>query len=235
MRFTNALVAVISVVTYGSVTTTTMAFTPSCYEGSRTTTTTTTRTTSTIGQHGSTKLYLAEIRGPTDKSDVLRFGWDGTTALGGAVEVAKPARMLDAIRAAGETIPSECDIFNSNVEMDSSSLMIEAVLELINEHYETQLLEYTVGDVLNKQGENEKSGQILSYAALSNLNKDTTLKLFGQHYRSVLATPDGTDHANIRNFMKYGWDGVPFENGIALTRKNNGDNEWDAFAESWIP
>lgn len=32
-----------------------------------------------------------------------------------------------------------------------------------------------------------------------------------------------------------GWEGVPFENGIALTRKNVGENEWDAFAESWIP
>jgi hypothetical protein len=29
--------------------------------------------------------------------------------------------------------------------------------------------------------------------------------------------------------------GVPFENGIALTRKNVGEGDWDAFAESWIP
>lgn len=29
--------------------------------------------------------------------------------------------------------------------------------------------------------------------------------------------------------------GLPFENGIALTRKNVGDNEWDWDAESWIP
>lgn len=35
--------------------------------------------------------------------------------------------------------------------------------------------------------------------------------------------------------MKTGWEGVPFENGIALTRKNAGDSDWDAFAESWIP
>lgn len=177
----------------------------------------------------------AEIRPPTPKSDTLRFGWDGTTPLGGAVEVAKPARMLDAIREAGETIPSECEVFNSNVEMSADDLTMEEVLEMINTHYETQLLEYTVGDVVNKQGENEATGHILSYAALSNMDKETTLKLWGQHYRAVLANPDGTDHANIRNFMKFGWEGVPFENGIALTRKNVGDGEWDAFAESWIP
>jgi hypothetical protein len=51
----------------------------------------------------------------------------------------------------------------------------------------------------------------------------------------VLADKDGTSHQNIRNFMKYGWDGVPFENGIALTKKAVGENDWDAFAESWVP
>lgn len=88
---------------------------------------------------------------------------------------------------------------------------------------------------MNKQGENEGSAKVLSYAALSNLDKDNTLKLWGQYYRDVKASPDGDDHQNIRNFMKSGWDGVPFENGIALTRKNVGENEWDEFAESWIP
>jgi len=76
---------------------------------------------------------------------------------------------------------------------------------------------------------------VLSYAAIAGFDKETTLKLFGQYYRDVLANPTGTDHANIRNFMKTGWEGCPFENGVALTRKNSGDNEWDAFAESWIP
>ena len=106
---------------------------------------------------------------------------------------------------------------------------------MIDEHYETGLIEFKNGDIVNKQGENEGSAKVLSYAALSNLDKETTLKLWGQYYRDVLATPDGDDHGNIRNFMKTGWEGVPFENGIALTRKNSGDNEWDAFAESWIP
>lgn len=45
----------------------------------------------------------ANIRGPTEKSSDLRFGWDGTTALGGAVENAAPSRMLEDIRAAGES------------------------------------------------------------------------------------------------------------------------------------
>ena len=61
------------------------------------------------------------------------------------------------------------------------------------------------------------------------------LQLWGEYYREVLADPEGSSHQNIRNFMKTGWEGVPFENGIALTRKAAGDADWDAFAESWIP
>ena len=177
----------------------------------------------------------AEIRGPTEKAKELKFGWDGTTALGGAVEVAKPARMLDDIRAAGETVPSDCEVFNANLEMAGDDVTFEEVMELIDTHYETGMIEFKNGDIVNAQGENEGSAKILSYAVLSGMDKATTLKLWGQYYREVKDDPDGDSHANIRNFMKYGWEGVPFENGIALTRKNVGDGEWDEFAESWIP
>ena len=59
----------------------------------------------------------AEIRkgGFTTKNEVLEFGWDGTTALGGAVVDSQPARMLDEIRASGETQNSACDLFNANL------------------------------------------------------------------------------------------------------------------------
>ncbi len=76
----------------------------------------------------------ANIRGPTEKSQELRFGWDGTTALGGAVEVAKPSRMLEDIRAVGEEIPSECEVFNANLEMDGSDVMFEEVIEVSHSH-----------------------------------------------------------------------------------------------------
>lgn len=180
--------------------------------------------------------YLsAEIRGPTEKAKELRFGWDGTTALGGAVEVAKPSRMLEDIRASGERIPEKAELFNANLEMSGDEIMFEDVIALIDELYEYGLIEFKNGDVTNMQGQNEGTAKVLSYAALSNLDKESTLKLWGQYYRDVLKTPNGADHANIRNFMKYGWDKVSFDNGIALTRKNTGDSEWDWDAESWIP
>lgn len=117
----------------------------------------------------------AKIRPPSDKSNELRFGWDGTTALGGAEVDSQPARMLEDIRAVGETIPDECELFNANVEMDAKTLKFEDVIELIDTHYEPQLLEFKNGDMVNKQGENEGSAKLLSYAALSNMDKDTTL------------------------------------------------------------
>ncbi|OEU20818.1 HopJ-domain-containing protein [Fragilariopsis cylindrus CCMP1102] len=183
----------------------------------------------------SSSTLRANIRDASDKKDELRFGWDGTSALGGAVEIATPARMLADIRAAGEDVPDECELYNANVEMDADSLKMEELMDLIDTHYEVGLLEFKNGDILNKQGENVGSAKLLSYAAISDFDKETTLKLWGQYYREVLADPDGDSHQNIRNFMKTGWDGVPFENGVAITRKKIGDADWDGFSESWIP
>ena len=85
--------------------------------------------------------------------------------------------MLDEIREAGETIPDACEVFNANVEMDASDLMFEEVIELIDEHYESGLIEFKNGDMVNKAGENEGSAKVLSYAALSGMDKETTLKV----------------------------------------------------------
>jgi hypothetical protein len=212
MRFSIAILII-------STASTVQAFAPQAFGVSRLTTTN----------------LQAEIRKASDKSDTLRFGWDGTTALGGAVVDSQPARMLSDIRANGETIPDECELFNANVEMEADTLMMEDVITLIDEHYNNQLLEFKNGDMNNAADENEGSAKVLSYAALSQLDKETTLKLWGQYYREVLKDPTGDSHQNIRNFMKTGWEGVPFENGIALTSKNVGEGEWDTFAESWIP
>jgi hypothetical protein len=117
----------------------------------------------------------AEIRGPSKKADVLDNGWDGTTALGGAVVNSAPARMLVDIRASGETIPPDCEVFNANVEMEAADLKFEDVIAIIDEHYETGWIEFKNGDIVNKPGENEGSAKVLSYAAISEMDKETTL------------------------------------------------------------
>lgn len=72
------------------------------------------------------------------------------------------------------------------------------------------------GDVVNEANQNNGSCKVFSFAKMHQLTKDETLFLFGEHYQNVMETPNDSDHQNIRNFMKFGWDGVEFENEIVL-------------------
>ena len=70
--------------------------------------------------------------------------------------------------------------------------------------------------VSNEAGTNEGSCKIFAFGKLYNLNEKQTLACFGKYYREdVLGHPEGNDHANIRNFMVSGWQGIEFE-GEAL-------------------
>jgi hypothetical protein len=73
--------------------------------------------------------------------------------------------------------------------------------------------------VISKTGENEGSCKIFSFALLHGLNENQTLNCFGKYYRDdVLNHSDATDHANIRTFMKHGWENIVFD-GAALKDK----------------
>ena len=71
--------------------------------------------------------------------------------------------------------------------------------------------------VISEAGTNEGSCKIFAFGKLNNLDEKQTLACFGKYYREdVLRHPENDDHANIRNFMLYGWEGIEFE-GEALT------------------
>jgi len=94
------------------------------------------------------------------------------------------------------------------------------VISIIDEHYRYIPTRFTNGTdndvVINTAGENEGSCKIFSFARINNLNKEQTLNCFGQYYRDdVLNHPKGSDHQNIRTFMKYGWGQLVFD-GDAL-------------------
>lgn len=73
------------------------------------------------------------------------------------------------------------------------------------------------GDTTNDAGTNSGSCKLFAFAKINNLSEDATLACFGDYYRKdVLENPTGTDHANIRNFIQHGWDGIHFE-GSALS------------------
>lgn len=72
------------------------------------------------------------------------------------------------------------------------------------------------GEVDNAAGQNAGSCKLLAFAQLQGLCQAQTLACFGRYYREdVLQHPEGSDHQNIRNFMRSGWAGVRFE-GSAL-------------------
>ncbi len=76
--------------------------------------------------------------------------------------------------------------------------------------------------VSNAAGSNEGSCKLFAFAQLNQLDEAATLACFGRYYREdVLQSPAGTDHANIRNFIRFGWTGIRFE-GEALCLKVSG-------------
>ncbi|GEA02270.1 hypothetical protein KUL17_11670 [Alteromonas sp. KUL17] len=86
------------------------------------------------------------------------------------------------------------------------------VIALIDSAFTFSPTAFTNGDVLNEANQNNGSCKLLALGQHLNLNQAQTLALFGRFYREdVLNNPNGDDHANIRNFMKTGHEGVAFE------------------------
>ncbi|MGF1728088.1 HopJ type III effector protein [Photobacterium kasasachensis] len=99
----------------------------------------------------------------------------------------------------------------------------DTVIDLIQQHYLYTPTAFSNGlgkeTLVNTAGSNEGSCRIFAFAQLHQLSEAETLACFGNFYREdVLQNPDGDDHKNIRNFMKYGWQGIQFS-GRALSEK----------------
>lgn len=83
-------------------------------------------------------------------------------------------------------------------------------LAFIAAHYNYQPQAFSNGGVENAAGQNEGSCKTLGLALLEGFSDQEALLAFGEHYRSVLATPEGTDHGNIRALITHGLAGVKF-------------------------
>ena len=100
------------------------------------------------------------------------------------------------------------------------TLEFSEVIETINANFDYTPTRFTNGrgddKVINEAGSNEGSCRIFAFALLQGFSAEETLALFGKFYREdVLGNPAGTDHANIRTFMRHGWTGIHFD-GVAL-------------------
>lgn len=103
------------------------------------------------------------------------------------------------------------------------AVSFDETLAMIAQSYVYQPTEFSNGlnerKLVNPAGANEGSCKIFAFAQMHGLNQQQTLNLFGDYYRlDVLNDPDGTGHQNIRNFIRYGWEGISF-NGQALMAK----------------
>ena len=83
-------------------------------------------------------------------------------------------------------------------------------LAFIAAGYDYQPQAFNNGGVQNAAGQNEGSCKTLGLALLEGLSDEEALLAFGEHYRSVLATPEGSDHGNIRALIAHGLAGVKF-------------------------
>lgn len=94
-------------------------------------------------------------------------------------------------------------------------LDFEDTLAFIAEHYVYQPSAFKNGldadAVLNAAGQNEGACRVFALGQLEQLNAEDTLCLFGRHLRDVLNDPQGSSHANIRQFQRHGWSGIVFE------------------------
>ena len=102
--------------------------------------------------------------------------------------------------------------------LNSGEHLFADTLAFIAAHYDYQPQAFTNGEVENAAGQNEGSCKTLGLAVLEGLSDQEALLAFGEHYRSVLATPEGSDHGNIRALIAHGLAGVKF-NARPLTRK----------------
>jgi hypothetical protein len=84
-------------------------------------------------------------------------------------------------------------------------------IAIIDANYQFTATAFKNGELHNEAGQNSGSCKLFSFAKLHDLNTEQTLACFGDFYRTdVLQHPDSNDHQNIRNFIKFGWDGIIF-------------------------
>ena len=105
------------------------------------------------------------------------------------------------------------------IKNNPTEISFQEVISFIDLNFNFTPTKFTNGYTINEAGQNSGSCKLFSFAKLNNLNVEETLACFGDYYRKdVLENPEGTDHQNIRNFIKYGWEGIKFESESLLLK-----------------
>lgn len=108
------------------------------------------------------------------------------------------------------------DVFLKRLRETPDQIEFSETIAAIDGAFEFTPTAFTNGELRNEAGQNSGSCKLLSFAKLQGFTEAETLACFGRYYREdVLQHPQGSDHQNIRNFMRTGWAGVAFD-GQAL-------------------
>jgi hypothetical protein len=109
--------------------------------------------------------------------------------------------------------------FLEKLKQTPNTITFPETISVIEENYHFTPTTFTNGTQHNEAGTNSGSCKIFAFAQLQNLSQEETLACFGAFYfEEVLGEPFGTNHQNIRNFMKLGWDGLRFENEALILK-----------------
>tara|TARA_B110001454_G_scaffold197256_1_gene200615 strand:- start:187 stop:567 length:381 start_codon:yes stop_codon:yes gene_type:complete len=94
-------------------------------------------------------------------------------------------------------------------------------IDLIAREYRFSNIAFENSGVFNSKDENQGSAKVFCFGLMHSLSEREVIKCFGEHYQSVLDSPqDQSSHLNIRSFMNNGWGGVTID-FAALTIKEN--------------
>jgi HopJ type III effector protein len=109
--------------------------------------------------------------------------------------------------------------FLEKLDQTPEVIAFAETIAVIEANYSFTPTTFSNGDQVNNAGENSGSCKLFAFAKLQNLSQSQTLACFGAYYfDEVLGDSEGTNHQNIRNFIKTGWNGIQFQ-GKALELK----------------
>ncbi len=109
--------------------------------------------------------------------------------------------------------------FIAKLNKSPNNIDFKETIAVIDANYNFTPTDFENGELKNEAGQNSGSCKLFSFAQIQGFNNEQTLQCFGDYYRiDVLQHPAATDHQNIRNFIKFGWQGIRF-NGVALSPK----------------
>jgi hypothetical protein len=101
--------------------------------------------------------------------------------------------------------------FLTKLEQTPESVSFQDTMAVIEANHSFTPTAFRNGELYNEAGQNSGSCKLFSFAQLQQLSKEKTLQCFGDYYRrDVLEHPEAQDHQNIRNFIRFGWEGIEF-------------------------